>query len=100
MTIIIFLASLVGGIAIGIPIAFSLLFSGMMMMWYLGLFNSQILSQNLFNGADSFSMMAIPFFVVAGDLMNRGGLTNKIVDAATAIVGHIRGGLGYVAIIA
>ncbi len=45
---------------------------------YLGGFNSQILSQNLFNGADSFSMMAIPFFVVAGDLMNRGGLTNKL----------------------
>ncbi|WGE32815.1 TRAP transporter large permease subunit [Actinobacillus genomosp. 2] len=100
MTILIFLASLVGGIVIGIPIAFSLLFSGMMLMFYLGGFNSQILSQNLFNGADSFSMMAIPFFVVAGDLMNRGGLTNKIVDAATALVGHIRGGLGYVAIIA
>ncbi|OOF61479.1 TRAP transporter large permease [Rodentibacter sp. Ppn85] len=100
MTIIIFLASLIGGIVIGIPIAFSLLFSGMMLMFYLGGFNSQILSQNLFNGADSFSMMAIPFFVVAGDLMNRGGLTNKIVDAATALVGHIRGGLGYVAIIA
>ncbi|HHW7580431.1 TPA: TRAP transporter large permease [Mannheimia haemolytica] len=100
MTILIFLASLIGGIVIGIPIAFSLLFSGMMLMFYLGGFNSQILSQNLFNGADSFSMMAIPFFVVAGDLMNRGGLTNKIVDAATALVGHIRGGLGYVAIIA
>ncbi|KGQ34689.1 TRAP transporter large permease [Gallibacterium anatis] len=100
MTILIFLASLIGGIIIGIPIAFSLLFSGMMLMFYLGGFNSQILSQNLFNGADSFSMMAIPFFVVAGDLMNRGGLTNKIVDAATALVGHIRGGLGYVAIIA
>lgn len=100
MTILIFLASLIGGIVIGVPIAFSLLFSGMMLMFYLGGFNSQILSQNLFNGADSFSMMAIPFFVVAGDLMNRGGLTNKIVDAATALVGHIRGGLGYVAIIA
>ncbi|MDG2918082.1 TRAP transporter large permease subunit [Bisgaard Taxon 10/6] len=100
MTILIFLASLVGGIVIGVPIAFSLLFSGMMLMFYLGGFNSQILSQNLFNGADSFSMMAIPFFVVAGDLMNRGGLTNKIVDAATALVGHIRGGLGYVAIVA
>ncbi|WP_439235126.1 TRAP transporter large permease [Lonepinella koalarum] len=100
MTILIFLASLIGGIVIGIPIAFSLLFSAMMLMFYLGGFNSQILSQNLFNGADSFSMMAIPFFVVAGDLMNRGGLTNKIVSAATALVGHIRGGLGYVAIIA
>ncbi|TCP96575.1 tripartite ATP-independent transporter DctM subunit [Cricetibacter osteomyelitidis] len=100
MTIIIFLASLIGGIIIGVPIAFSLLFSGITLMLYLDVFNAQILSQNLFNGADSFSMMAIPFFVVAGDLMNRGGLTTKIVDAATAMVGHIRGGLGYVAIVA
>ncbi|MDH3000246.1 L-dehydroascorbate transporter large permease subunit [Chelonobacter oris] len=100
MTIILFLASLIGGIVIGVPIAFSLLFSGIMLMLYLDVFNAQILSQNLFNGADSFSMMAIPFFVVAGDLMNRGGLTNKIVDVATSIVGHIRGGLGYVAILA
>ncbi len=64
MTILIFLASLIGGIIIGIPIAFSLLFSGMMLMFYLGGFNSQILSQNLFNGADSFSMMAIPFLLL------------------------------------
>jgi len=85
---------------IGMPIAFSLLFSGIIMMFYLDNFSTQILAQNLMSGADSFSMMALPFFVMAGDLMNRGGLTKRIVRAATALVGHIRGGLGYVSIIA
>ena len=100
MTLIVFLISLIGGILIGIPICFSLMFSGVCMMLYLNGFNSQILSQNLFSGADSFSMMAVPFFVLTGELMNRGGITKRIVNFANAVVGHVRGGLGYVSILA
>lgn len=99
-TLGIFLGSLVGGMALGMPIAFALLLSGLCLMIFLGDFNTQILSQNFMVGADSFAMMAIPFFVMAGDLMNRGGLTTRIVKAATALVGHIKGGLGYVSILA
>lgn len=79
---------------------FSLLFSGVCMMLFMNGFNSQILSQNLFSGADSFSMMAVPFFILAGEFMNRGGITKRIVNAANAMVGHVRGGLGYVSILA
>ena len=100
MTLVVFLASLVGSMAIGLPICFSLLFSGVCMMLFMNGFNSQILSQNLFSGADSFSMMAVPFFILAGEFMNRGGLTKRIVNAANAMVGHVRGGLGYVSILA
>ncbi len=100
MTLIVFLISLIGGILIGIPICFALMFSGVCMMLYLNGFNSQILSQNLFSGADSFSMMAVPFFVLTGELMNRGGITKRIVNFANAVVGHVRGGLGYVSILA
>lgn len=100
MSMFIFLVSLCAAMAIGVPIAFSLLFSGVCLMFYLDVFDAQIIAQNLMLGADSFAMMAIPFFVMAGDLMNRGGLTQRIVDAALALVGHIRGGLGYVAILA
>ena len=64
MTLVIFLAALIGGMLIGLPICFALLFSGVCMMLYLNGFNAQILSQNLFSGADSFSMMAVPFFCV------------------------------------
>lgn len=100
MTLLVFLVALIGSMLIGLPIAFSLLFSGVSMMLYMNGFNSQILSQNLFSGADSFSMMAVPFFILAGEFMNRGGITKRIVNAANAIVGHVRGGLGYVSIMA
>lgn len=100
MTLLVFLGSLIGGMLIGLPICFSLLFSGVCMMLHLNGFNTQILSQNLFSGADSFSMMAVPFFIMAGEFMNRGGITKRIVNAANALVGHVRGGLGYVSIMA
>lgn len=100
MTLIVFIISLLGSMAIGLPIAFALIFSGVSMLAYLNGFDVQIISQNMFNGADSYSMMALPFFMLAGDLMNRGGLTNRLVKAASAWVGHFRGGLGYVTIIA
>lgn len=100
MTLVVFLVALIGSMLIGLPICFALLFSGVSMMLYMNGFNSQILSQNLFSGADSFSMMAVPFFVLAGEFMNKGGITKRIVNACNALVGHVRGGLGYVSILA
>lgn len=96
----VFLGSLFGSLAIGVPIAFALLASGVMLMLVMGIFDSQIVAQNLINGANNFSLMAIPFFVLAGELMNAGGISKRIVNFAMALVGHIRGGLGFVAIIA
>jgi tripartite ATP-independent transporter DctM subunit len=69
-------------------------------MWHLDLFNTQILAQNLINGADSFPLLAVPFFMLAGELMNAGGLSQRIVKLAMLLVGHRRGGLGYVTIVA
>jgi TRAP-type transport system large permease protein len=100
MTLFIFLGSLLGGMALGIPIAFALLLVGIALMVYLDLFDAQIIAQNLLNGADSFPLMAVPFFMLAGEIMNAGGLSRRIVNIAMALVGHKRGGLGYVAIIA
>jgi TRAP-type transport system large permease protein len=100
MTITIFLLALLGAMAIGIPIAYALLISGVALMWHLDLFNTQILAQNLINGADSFPLLAVPFFMLAGELMNAGGLSQRIVRLAMLLVGHRRGGLGYVTIVA
>jgi tripartite ATP-independent transporter DctM subunit len=100
MTIFIFLGSLLGAMALGIPIAFSLLLSGVALMWHLDLFDAQILAQNVINGADSFPLLAVPFFMLAGEIMNVGGLSRRIVDLALTLVGHVRGGLGFVAILA
>ncbi len=100
MTIAIFLGALLGCMAIGVPIAYSLLLCGVALMWHLDLFDAQILAQNVINGADSFPLLAVPFFMLAGEAMNQGGLSRRIVNLALALVGHVRGGLGYVAIIA
>ncbi|WP_140637240.1 TRAP transporter large permease subunit [Methylibium rhizosphaerae] len=100
MTVFIFLGSLVGAMALGIPIAYALLASGVALMWHLDLFDAQILAQNFINGADSFPLLAVPFFMLAGEIMNVGGLSQRIVNFALALVGHVKGGLGYVVILA
>ena len=100
MTIIVFLVSLLGAMAIGAPIAFALMFCGVALMTYMGIFNTQIVAQNMIEGANSFILLAIPFFILAGELMNAGGLSKRIIDFAIAMVGHRRGGLGVVAVIA
>ncbi|MGF6174415.1 TRAP transporter large permease [Ensifer sp. 4252] len=100
MTVTIFLGALLGPMALGVPIAFALIITGVALMMYLGLYDAQIVAQNVLNGADSFPLMAVPFFMLAGEVMNTGGLSRRIVDLAMAMVGHIRGGLGFVAIFA
>ena len=100
MIIATFLVVLLAGILAGIPVAFALILCGIAMMLHLGEFNTQILAENLISGADSFSLMAIPFFILAGEIMNAGGLSRRIVDLPMKLVGHKRGGLGYVAIMA
>ena len=99
MTIAIFLGSLLAAMAIGIPISFSLLLCGAALMWHLDIFDAQILAQNVIEGANSFPLLAVPFFMLAGEIMNAGGLSRRIVNFAMSLVGHIKGGLGYVAIL-
>lgn len=98
MTIIVFVASLLGSIALGLPIAFSLLVSGLMLMYWLGFTDPQIVMQNMWDGANNFPLLAVPFFMLAGEFMNHGGITKRIINISTACVGHIKGGLGYVVI--
>lgn len=100
MSGLIFLGILFVTIAFGMPIAFALLFAAIGLMLHLDQFDAQIVVQNAIGGADNFVLMAVPFFILAGEFMNAGGLSKRIVDMAGAFVGHLRGGLGYVAIFA
>ncbi|MBQ0929389.1 TRAP transporter large permease subunit [Ideonella alba] len=100
MTVFIFLGSLLAVMALGVPIAYALLLSGVALMLHLDMFDAQILAQNTVNGADSFPLLAVPFFMLAGEIMNVGGLSRRIVHLALTLVGHLRGGLGFVAIVA
>jgi TRAP-type transport system large permease protein len=100
MTVLVFIVSLLAAMALGMPLAFSLIVSGVALMLHLDNFDTQIVSQNLINGADNFPLMAVPFFMLAGELMNAGGMSRRIVNSAMVWVGHFRGGLGYVAVFA
>lgn len=106
MTVAVFILSLLAAMAIGMPIAYALLACGVALMAFLsatsGLvtFDSQILAQRFVDGADNFPLLAVPFFLLAGEFMNAGGLSRRIVNLAMAWVGHFRGGLGYVTVIA
>ncbi len=100
MTVAIFLGSLLAAMALGIPIAYSLLLCGVALMLHMSNFDAQILAQNLIEGANTFPLLAVPFFMLAGEIMNVGGLSKRIVNLALTLVGHLRGGLGYVVILA
>jgi tripartite ATP-independent transporter DctM subunit len=99
MIVFTFIGSLLGAMALGMPIAFALMVCGAVLMLQMDMFDAQILAQKLVDGADNYLLMAVPFFLLAGEIMNLGGLSKRIVDAAMALVGHIRGGLGYVAVL-
>lgn len=92
---------LVGAIVLGVPIAFAILFSGAATAQIMGGANTDptIIAAQLLRGTDSVSMMALPYFILVGELMNRGGLTKRLIDLFNVSVGRVRGGLGYVTIL-
>jgi TRAP-type transport system large permease protein len=82
---------------VGLPVFFALLAAPGILLWLNG--NERditMLYRNVYNGMDSFPLMAIPFFMLAGELMNRGGITMRLVEFAQVLVGHFRGGLAHV----
>lgn len=99
MSIIITLAFLIT-LAAGIPVAFSLALTSLIVLLIIGDVPLQLIPQRMFTGMDSFPLMAVPFFILAGELMNSAGITQRIVRFSNALVGHIRGGLAHVNIVA
>jgi tripartite ATP-independent transporter DctM subunit len=98
LAFIVFSAGMLLLMGIGMNMALALVLTGAGMAWVLDFWDTQLLAQNLVAGVDSFPLLAVPFFILAGELMNSGGISRRIIDMAQAWVGHIRGGLGYVAI--
>ncbi|MBI2880540.1 MAG: TRAP transporter large permease [Candidatus Tectomicrobia bacterium] len=88
-------------LAAGVPIVFSIGLAAVAGILVVGPGAPWILIPNsMFNGMDSFPLMAVPFFILAGELMNRGGITLRLVRFAGVLVGHIRGGLAHANIVA
>jgi tripartite ATP-independent transporter DctM subunit len=98
LVVVIFIVGMLAFMGLGVPLAFSLVLTGASMAWALGFWDTQLFAQNLVAGIDSFPLLAVPFFILAGELMNAGGISRRIIEMAQAWVGHIRGGLGFVTI--
>ncbi|WP_127997535.1 TRAP transporter large permease [Piscinibacter defluvii] len=98
LAFVVFSAGMLVLMGIGMNMALALVLTGAGMAYVLGFWDTQLLAQNLVAGVDSFPLLAVPFFILAGELMNSGGISRRIIDMAQAWVGHIRGGLGFVAI--
>ncbi|HAB39219.1 MAG TPA: TRAP transporter large permease [Rhodobacteraceae bacterium] len=82
---------------VGLPVFFGLLAAPGLLLWLNGQEKDiTLLYRNVYNGMDSFPLMAIPFFMLAGELMNKGGITIRLVQISQALMGHLRGGLAQV----
>ncbi|WNO04304.1 TRAP transporter large permease [Rhodoferax mekongensis] len=98
LSFIVFSVGMLALMGIGMNMGLALVLTGAGMAWVLDFWDTQLLAQNLVAGVDSFPLLAVPFFILAGELMNSGGISRRIITMAQAWVGHIRGGLGFVAI--
>ncbi len=99
MELAIFLGTLFFFMAFGIPLAIVLVLCAIVLMWHSGMWDSMIIPNTMIDAADNYPLMAIPFFVFAGEIMAAGGLSKRVVALAQLLVGRIRGGLGYAAIV-
>lgn len=89
-----------GLLIVGTPILFALLAAAIMVLSVVDLLSPQLVVQRVYAGLDSFPMLAIPFFMAAGALMERGGISRRLVNFSSYLVGWVRGGLGHVAVMA
>lgn len=94
-----FLGSLFFFLFLGVPVALSMLLSASFMLWHMDMFDAQIIAENFVMGTNNFPLMVIPFFMLTGEIMKHGGISERIINFAMSMVGHIKGGLGYVVII-
>ena len=99
MTIAILFGTFVIALIIGIPVSVSLGISAVVSFIYCDI-PLVMISQKLFTGIDSASLMAIPLFILAGNIMTDGGISGKIVEFVNCLTGRIRGSLGYTAVLA
>lgn len=84
---------------IHVPIAFALGIASTITLLIVHSGSLIVIPQRMFTGTDSFTLIAIPFFILAGSIMERGGISEKLIDFAYALVGHIKGGLGLITVV-
>ena len=100
MEIIIFIGSLFALLLTGLPVAVVLMLCAVILMYTIDMFDPLLLAQQMLTGADSFILTAVPFFMLAGEIMKEGGISSRLIAFGQVLVGRFNGGMGYVAILA
>ena len=100
MELFVFLGSLFVLLFTGIPIGVVLMLCSVILLWWLDMFDTLLLSQQMIMGTDNFILTTIPFFILAGEIMKHGGISSRLIAFAKFLVGRFRGGMGYVGIMA
>lgn len=100
MELFIFLSSLIALLLTGIPVAVALMLCAIILLFSLGMFDPLLLSEQMLTGADNFILTTVPFFMLAGEIMKNGGISKRLIAFGQAVVGRMRGGMGYVGILA
>src|SRR3978361_1126788 len=93
------LGPFLGAMAAGVPVAIAMAGSGLVYIFVTGDLPAFVVVHRMVSGIDSFPLLAVPFFIMAGNLMNHAGITNRIYNFALALVGWLKGGLGHVNVI-
>ncbi|HWU39133.1 MAG TPA: TRAP transporter large permease subunit, partial [Candidatus Acidoferrum sp.] len=99
-TILVLVGSFILLLAINVPVAFSMVLSCIAALFWQGVIPMSTVTMKLYSGIDTFPFLAIPLFILAGGLMEQGGISQRLVRLASNLVGHIRGGLGFVVVVA
>lgn len=97
--IVILLGGFILLLALNVPVAFSMVLACIATLWWQGTIPISTVTMKLYSGIDTFPFLAIPLFILAGALMEQGGISVRLVRLATNLVGHIRGGLGFVVVV-
>lgn len=100
MEIFVFIGSLFFLLVLGIPVALVLMLCALVLFWWIDMFDPLLLAQQMLTGADSFILTAVPFFMLAGEIMKEGGISSRLIAFGQVVVGRFNGGMGYVAILA
>ncbi len=97
--IVVLLGGFIFLLALNVPVAFSMILACIGALWWQGTIPISTVTMKLYSGIDTFPFLAIPLFILAGGLMEQGGISQRLVRLATNLVGHIRGGLGFVVVV-
>ena len=100
MEFFVFIVPLFFLLLLGIPVAMVLMLCALILLWFIDMFDPLLLAQQILQGTDSFILTAVPFFMLAGEIMKEGGISSRLINFGQVLVGRFNGGMGYVAILA